>query len=57
MGKLVFDGVYVNGELKHGKEYKNEELIFEGEYIDMKKRKEIEKQNEERRYKSYFFVL
>ena len=36
-GNLKFEGEYINGLLKKGKEYEGNELIFEGEYFSKKK--------------------
>ena len=42
-GKLLFEGVYING-VRHGKEYDNKgNIIFEGEYFNMKRFNGIEK--------------
>ena len=37
-GNLSFEGEYLYGHRKFGKEYKNEKLIYEGEYLYERKR-------------------
>ena len=32
-GSLEFEGEIINGTIKKGKEYKDDELLFEGEYL------------------------
>jgi len=36
-GSLEFEGEIINGTIKKGKEYKDDELLFEGEYFLKKK--------------------